>query len=302
MLAIVIPYYKLTFFEATLQSLSSQTDKRFKVYIGDDASPEDPSLLIEKYFAKINFKYLRFEENLGGISLTKQWERCIALSGDEEWLMVLGDDDVLGINVVEEFYGNLPEIESNDVNVVRFSTQKIDGVANKISRVFEHPKLESAVDFLFRKTRSSLSDYVFNKEKVKEIGFRNLPLAWFSDVLAVLEFSMFKNVFTINDAVIAIRISNESISGNQNNLKFKSESTFDFYYYLLTIRNNQFSENQKKELRLSICKCYLNNKKRLIWFLKISILYISDCLIKEYCTFIKSIFLNFLTHKNANRL
>ena len=43
MLAIIIPYFKLLFFEETLQSLAIQTDKRFKVYIGDDASPEDPS-------------------------------------------------------------------------------------------------------------------------------------------------------------------------------------------------------------------------------------------------------------------
>ena len=47
MLAIVIPYFKLTFFEATLQSLANQTDKRFKVYIGDDASPESPIFLLE---------------------------------------------------------------------------------------------------------------------------------------------------------------------------------------------------------------------------------------------------------------
>jgi len=55
MLAIVIPYYKLTFFEATLQSLADQTDKRFKVYIGDDASPENPSRLLERYQGKFDF-------------------------------------------------------------------------------------------------------------------------------------------------------------------------------------------------------------------------------------------------------
>ena len=47
MLAIVIPYFKLTFFEETLQSLANQTDQRFKVYIGDDASLENPSDLLE---------------------------------------------------------------------------------------------------------------------------------------------------------------------------------------------------------------------------------------------------------------
>jgi hypothetical protein len=35
MLAIIIPYYKLTFFLATLESLANQTDNRFTVYIGE---------------------------------------------------------------------------------------------------------------------------------------------------------------------------------------------------------------------------------------------------------------------------
>jgi glycosyltransferase involved in cell wall biosynthesis len=55
LLAIIIPYYKLTFFEDTLQSLAEQTCPDFKVYIGDDASPENPSELLEKYQGKFDF-------------------------------------------------------------------------------------------------------------------------------------------------------------------------------------------------------------------------------------------------------
>ena len=128
MLAIVIPYFKRTFFEATLESLANQTDKRFKVYIGDDASPENLTDLLEKYKGKFDFVYHRFDDNLGSISLTQQWERCIALSGEEEWVMILGDDDVLGENVVEEFYSNLPEIKNKEINVVRFTTAKINTI------------------------------------------------------------------------------------------------------------------------------------------------------------------------------
>ena len=95
MLAIVIPYYKHTFFEATLQSLANQTDKRFKVYIGDDASPENPSSLLEQYKESINFKYKRFNNNIGGISLVKQWERCMTMVQEEEWIIILCDDDIL---------------------------------------------------------------------------------------------------------------------------------------------------------------------------------------------------------------
>ncbi|WP_264554529.1 glycosyltransferase family 2 protein [Flavobacterium sp. N1946] len=145
MLAIVIPFYNLTFFETTLQSLANQTDKRFKVYIGDDASPEDCSSLLRKFEGKFDFAYYRFENNLGGTSLTKQWERCIALSGPEEWLMILGDDDVLEKNVVEEFYKEY-NIFKGKANVVRFASKIIDENAKTVSDVYVNPKWESATD------------------------------------------------------------------------------------------------------------------------------------------------------------
>lgn len=289
MLAIIIPYYKLIFFEETLESLSNQTDKRFKVYIGDDASSENPMVLLNKYKAKIDYEYHRFENNLGSISLTQQWERCIALSGNEEWIMIFGDDDVLGKKVVEDFYKNLEEIEENKINVLRYSSQKIDKDGSIISQVYQHPKIEKSTDFLFRKSRSSLSEYVFKKTKINEIGFKNFPLGWFSDILAVLEFSEFTNVFSINNAQIFIRISNKSISGNDFNLKLKAESTFEFYYYLLSKKHHFFNQNQKKELCSTLYKCYLNDKKQLIYFFKISIFLLSNFQFIFFLNFIKRI-------------
>lgn len=291
MLAIVIPYYKFTFFEATLESLACQTDQRFKVYIGDDASLERPSGLLEKYQGKFDFEYHRFEENLGGISLTQQWERCIALSGNQEWIMILGDDDVLGKNVVEEFYKILEEVEQEGINVVRFATQKIEEGGKTISKIYEHPKTENAVQFLFSKTRSSLSEYVFRKSQVLEIGFKSLPLAWYSDVLAILEFSNFQYLFSINNAIIYIRISEKSISGSQDNLKLKASAKFYFYYYLLAEKRQYFFGIEKKELYCRINKCYINNKKEPVFLLKITKLYLSEFLLKELFQFYCSIFL-----------
>jgi glycosyltransferase involved in cell wall biosynthesis len=246
MLAIIIPYYKHTFFEATLQSLAAQTCQDFKVYIGDDASPENPTDLLEHFQDQFNFVYHRFESNLGGVSLTQQWERCIALSDAEPWLMILGDDDVLGEHVVEAFYENLPEIEGIGCTVVRFATQKVDELGNKISRVFEHPKLENSVDFLFRKTRSSLSEYIFNKKKVKKIGFKDFPLGWGSDKLAVFEFSIYSRIFTINDSNVYIRISKISISGSKSHIELKNQAVFYYHQYFAVNYFNLFSNIQKK--------------------------------------------------------
>ena len=293
MLAIVIPYFKFTFFEETLQSLASQTDKRFKVYIGDDASPENPEQLLEKYQGNFEFQYQRFEENLGSTSLTKQWERCISLTANEKWVMILGDDDILGSNVVEEFYKNVSEIETEKIAVVRFSTIKIDETEQVKTDVYNHPKIEEATDFLFRKTRTSLSEFVFLKSKVVEIGFKNFPLAWFSDVLAILEFSDFKRIFTINTAVLKIRISNISISGNQDNLKLKSQATFHYYHYLVTDKSKHFTDDQRKILLSRLGKCYINDKKNAGYFFKISKIYLKDFSIKDYFEFIQSVFKNY---------
>jgi len=210
-------------------------------------------------------------------SLVKHWERCVALSVEEEWIMILGDDDVLGNNVVEAFYENLEEIKSVS-NVVRFASYKIDFNGKETSLIYCHPKVEISTDFFFRETRSSLSEYIFNKKQVLEVGFKDFPLAWLSDVLAVLEFSDFKNVFSINEAHVLIRISDLSISGTNDNLKIKTRVVFEFYFYLLSNKSKFFTKQQKKILLTRIFKCYINNKRELSYFLKIS----KICIINFY--------------------
>lgn len=296
MLAIVIPYYKLSFFDETLQSLASQINQRFKVYIGDDASPETPVDLLEKYIGKFDFVYHRFNTNLGGSSLTRQWERCIALSGNEDWIMILGDDDVLGNDVVEEFYKRLTVIKNEGVNVVRFATQIINENGKSNSEIYFHPIKEKSTDFLFRNARSSLSEYIFLKEKVLKIGFVDFSLGWYSDVLGVLEFSDFGIVFTINESVIKIRVSSISISGNIIYSKKKNDSRFDFYYYLLSNKMSFFSKREEEELFLRISNCYINEKKRIQFFFKISWLYLKNFSIIGFFKFIEMIL--FYTFKN----
>lgn len=250
MLAVVIPYYKLTFFEATLSSLAVQTCKDFKVYIGNDASPETPENLLEKYHRQIDFIYHRFETNLGGISLAQQWERCIAMTKDEEWVMILGDDDVLGENVVAAFYNNLSKIKRGNINVVRFATQIIDENGKILSEIYKHPIKEKSTDFLIKKlskqTRSSLSEYVFNKKILIEKSFRNFPLAWHSDDMAFLEFSNLENCYSINDGIISVRVSSLNITGDSSLNSLKNKATFEFCTILFNEYSKRFSIKQKR--------------------------------------------------------
>jgi hypothetical protein len=287
MLAIIVPYYKYTFFETTLKSLANQTNKKFKVYIGDDYSNENPIDLLEKYKSEIDFVYQKFENNLGKDSLVKHWERCLNLSANEEWFIILGDDDLLADNYVECFYDNI-DIINRQYNVVRFASCNIDENGNQTSKIFQNPVIESSVDFFFKERRSSLSEYIFNKKKALEVGFKDFPLAWCTDILAVLEISDFGNVYTINDAIAYIRVSDKSISGSKKLDKLKSQAAFEFLYYMLN--KNTFNTFQKNELLKEMKGIYLNDKKNISFFLRLSKYFISRFLFQSYFNFIRQIF------------
>jgi glycosyltransferase involved in cell wall biosynthesis len=264
MLAIIIPYYKLSFFEATLQSLSKQTDKRFKVYIGDDASPEDPKALLHTFEGQFDFNYHRFEANLGQHALTQQWERCIALSHDEAWLLLLGDDDVLGEQVVAAFYNKQTLFQSKS-HVIRFATATLFEDSNTLSAVYTHPEWEHAYTSFYRRlkkeTRSSLSEYIFSRESYLRFGFVDYPQASHSDDRAWLEFSNGLPIYTINEAIVYVRLSDLSNTGRTDNIVQKQNAQLLFYNFLVTNRLHCFAKTQRDAVLLKYEKILFYQKR-----------------------------------------
>jgi glycosyltransferase involved in cell wall biosynthesis len=282
MLAIVIPYYNLTFFEATLQSLAKQTDQRFKVYIGDDASPENPADVLDKCQGNFDFVYHRFEENLGGISLAQQWERCIDLIEKEEWIMILGDDDFLEERVVESWYKHY-DVFNEKSNVIRFATKFVNMQLNTaVSDSFTHPVWEEATDSYYRRfkglTRSTLSEYIFSEKAFMKYRFDNFLLAWHSDDAAWLCFSESKPIYTINEYNVFIRISDISISGKKDNQALKNIASEQFYKNIVLKKISFFKRAQRLELLMAYEMAIKKNRK-----LKL----------KEWLHLIKLYFLNF---------
>lgn len=233
-LAIIIPYFKLTFFRETLESLASQTDQRFTVYIGNDASPENPEDLLKEFEGKFNFTYKKFDKNLGSISLTKQWDRCIEMMQGEEWFMILGDDDYFSSNIIEVFYKSKKIIDNNNISVIKLNSAIINAQSIIQFEKKLEPLIKSAIDHFFDKLkyegRSSLSEHIFRKSKYNQFNFFDMPLAWHSDDLALLEFSEYQNILFLREAKCFVRISNESITGNPNkNLKQKWRASKMFF-------------------------------------------------------------------------
>lgn len=259
MLAIVIPYYKINFFQETLLSLEHQTDKHFNLYIGNDASPENPGELIKKNLQTTSYKYFTYSENLGGKNLVLQWERVINETKEEPWLMILGDDDVLPSNFVEEFYTSLPLLKKHNSSLLKFSQEAINIYGETIRKATTLPQVYSSIQFLEdRLTKSfphSLSEHIFSREIYYK--FKNLPLAWHSDDLAIFEFSNLKNFIFTNKAIVKVRISEYSISGQDNNDIRKQKATYLFCEYLL--------KHYTKELPITLINLLVKRYREIIW-------------------------------------
>lgn len=237
MLSIIIPYYKIFFFKETLLSLEKQTCKDFRLFIADDKSPDNSEKLIEEILKTIPYQYKKYSSNFGGESLVKQWDRIINDANLTEWFMILGDDDVLSENFVEQFYKNLSEIERNNCNVIKFSQCWIDEIGKPLNAFTKYTQLLDSSENLNLKLshahRSSLSEYIFKARSYKRFGFKNFPLGWGSDDIAVLEFSEEKNIFFIDNAHVLVRMSSENISGKEDNKFKKHQAKIEYEKYLL---------------------------------------------------------------------
>jgi hypothetical protein len=237
-LAIVIPFYKITFFEETLKALVKQNDKRFNVYIGDDASLKNPQRLVEKYQEILNISYIRFENNLGATDLVGQWHRCLNMSADEEWVWILPDDDVPSINVVEEFYKALSFVHEYNVKIFRFPMSIIDKEGKIIhDYAFDEPQIETNLAFYERIVRSkataTIGDNIFHKKSLLEQGqFVDFPKAWGSDHATVLCAAQDGKIYNLKKAHLYFRMSGENISSDITDGLIKIDSRIRFAHWL----------------------------------------------------------------------
>lgn len=219
-LAIIIPAYRGRFLKRALESISAQTDRRFRVYVGDDAS-SDPleAIATDVGLDRDQLIYHRFESNLGGTSLVKQWERCINLS-DEPWIWLFSDDDEMEPECVARFNA-ARELDENPCDVYRFNTVVIDGDDQVASMNPKHPGWESWNElayFLLRGLRlANQQELVFRRSEYERIGgFLDLPLAWGSDHAFAIACGQRTGIRTIDGPRIRFRQSGDNFSSQRS--------------------------------------------------------------------------------------
>ena len=227
-LAIVIPYYKKTFFRETIDSIASQTCKDFVLYIGDDASLENPQDIIQDYKDKISIVYHRFDENLGGKDLVAQWDRCIDMIQGEDWMWLFSDDDKMENTCVEEFYSTLKEFP--DIRVMRYIKKFcniVDGTSfySTYKKGFT-PFSEFVWDGLdLTENHVTMPEFLFHRSLYDNNGIVNVPFAWGSDKITYLQYVFDAGLIYNMSSIVFYMYSDRNISSSkelwQSKIKFK---------------------------------------------------------------------------------
>lgn len=233
-IAIVIPAYKDIFFNETLESLAGQTDKGFKVYIGDDCSPYDLQSIVQRFSDRLNIEYVRFSENIGRKDLVSHWNRCLKLTGNEAFVCMFSDDDIMMPDCIKDFRKTVSDFP--DYDVYHWDIEIIDANSeiHKVPpRWQESMSSEDFFSNLYRKKiDAKMPEFIFRKDILMKKGFIPFDLAFRTDNATVMVLAAEKGIRTItSDSKILWRNSGINISKNVSRecVARKAAATIDFF-------------------------------------------------------------------------
>jgi glycosyltransferase involved in cell wall biosynthesis len=213
-LAVVIPAFKARFFGRALASLARQTNRAFTVYIGDDCSQADLKSISDQFVDRLCIRYTRFGNNIGAKNLVRQWDRCMTLLTDEDWVWFFSDDDLASENCVETFYRRKAE---TDGDVYRFNTCTIDENDRERFPTVPSPDFESseemALNLLLGRRGNSMPDHVFSRDiYMRSGGFVYTPYAQAADWATSILYSKEKGMHMLQSGLVSWRKAGDSIS------------------------------------------------------------------------------------------
>lgn len=268
LLAIVIPAFKSDFLHDTLESLANQTDQNFRVYIGDDASPQRIDSIVGGFRSRLHIFYKRFPDNLGQTSLVAHWNRCVYLTS-EPYVCLFSDDDLMDSDCILNFYKSLSDTKSK-YDLYRFNSAVIDSHGNLTAYHSQHPRIESNVEFMFNRFQfrrmSFVSEYIFKRKAFeRENGFVNFPLAWYSDDASWISFSCLTGIYTIERSLVYWRSSGQNISASSNLTSYRKLKADILYAKWIHSSINrgvlEIPDNKKKLLYGSIQNWFFEQLK-----------------------------------------
>lgn len=235
---IAIPAFKPFYLEKAIQSVIEQTFQDWELIILNDASPYNIESIV-KQFNDIRIHYYTNNTNVGAINVVDNWNKCLKLAKGE-YIMVIGDDDFLNNNNLEEYNRLISKYPL--FNIYHGRTILVDPQNKPVFLQDGRPETESLFSALWEKIAGSrqqfIGDYLFKRTSlINNGGFYKLPLAWGSD-----EATIFKSIGNLGIANTNIPIFNYRINP-----------------YSITSSGNSYVKLQALDLYKTWLKHFINN-------------------------------------------
>ncbi|MDX3912915.1 MAG: glycosyltransferase family 2 protein [Pseudosphingobacterium sp.] len=230
--SICIPAYKSRYLQSCIESILQQTIDNFELIILNDCSPEPVDLIVQQ-FEDNRIHYYRNDKNVGAINLVDNWNKCLSLAKGK-YLMIMGDDDELEPNYLQEFSKLIQQYPT--LNVYHCRSKIINDEGETMMLTPAHPSFENVYDSIWHRLaqyRSNyISDFVYRVEPLrKQDGFYKLPLAWGSDDITAFMATGQLGIAHTNKAVFRYRSNALSITSTGNNLH-KMEANIGYANWL----------------------------------------------------------------------
>lgn len=217
--SVCIPAYKSKYLQECIDSILGQTISDFELIILNDCSPEPvEEIVLATKDPRIH--YYKNDRNVGAYDLADNWNKCLELASGE-FIIIMGDDDRLAPDYLEEFQKLIASIP--DLNVYHCRSKVIDDDGNDVILTPALPQFEHVYDSIWHRLRqlrsNYISDYVYRTATLRrQGGFYKLPLAWGTDDITAFIASARLGVAHTNKPVFEYRSNRLSITSTGNDL------------------------------------------------------------------------------------
>lgn len=213
---VAIPAYKTVFLEECIISVLNQTYTDFELIIVDDCSPNNVFEVVSKFKDK-RISYYRNSFNYGAEHVVKNWNKCVEFAVSD-YFVLMGDDDKMANNYLEEFVNLITKFPS--LNVFHCRAQIIDENSKVISYTPSWAIYENVYENMWYRIsgvrQQFVSDFVYRTSFLKLHGFFDLPLAWASDDITSYKGMFAKGIAHTNYPLLLYRSNQYSITSSGN--------------------------------------------------------------------------------------
>ncbi|WP_319205474.1 glycosyltransferase family 2 protein [uncultured Ilyobacter sp.] len=270
LISVIIPFYNIgDYIKKTVQSLESQTYKKFEVIFVNDGSTDSSLKILKAELKEVTFDYkiIILPENKG---LSNARNRGLS-DAKGEYVYFLDADDYLDKNAFEKI---MEMFDTENLDVVFFQFRRVDENENLLENYNESfidvNKIESSRNILFKYINLEIFIYscsmVYSRRILKNLFFNEISYIEDQDftIRALLNST---KVGYINSQLINYCQREGSLMNRKFSLKILDKiKLFDIFFQEYEIKDKELSElflKRRAREVLWITRAYIRGEKKL---------------------------------------